>query len=222
MEKHTPYFKVLETIQKTKDCALCVLEKEAVHSYFDALLYENVNDPGVRETLRASRGYCPYHTHYLTGLHDTLALSILYKEQSLVAASFLQKNGFHKEISAEWHKHQMCPACMQAMQIRNHYLDILIKGFSEGEMRAAFLDHFHVCLNHFVQLLGSLPDDEYKKALVERMENRLKDLAGSLEQYCQDSQRIAAGEQFESPHRYAWKEAVETVGGLKDVFEPLL
>lgn len=222
MEKHTPYFKVLETLQKVKGCALCTLEKEAVHSYFDAFLYENVNNPVTRDVLRASHGYCPYHAHFLVGFHDALALSILYKEQALLAASFLEKNGLQKEAAAEWKKHGTCPGCLQALQIRKHYLGILLEGIAEREMREAFLDHFHVCLHHFLNMLDGLPDGEFKKGLVEKMRLRLEDLAGRLEQYCQDDQRIAMGERFESPHRHAWKEAVEIAVGQKDVFEPLV
>jgi hypothetical protein len=220
LEKHTPYFKVLETIQKSRDCGLCVLEKGAVHSYFEAFLYENVNDHGAREALRASRGWCPFHAHHLIGFHDTLALSILFKEQALLAGYFLEKQMEKTHFFSEWVSHAKCPACIQTIQIRQHYLAILVKGLiEEEEMRSAFFGNFHVCLNHFMLVVDALSDDAFKRQLVDRMWQRLADLAGRLEQYCQDCQINAAGETFDSPHRYAWKEAVETVAGLKDVFE---
>ncbi len=222
MEKHTPYFKVLETFQKSKNCGLCVLEKEAVHSYFDAFLYENVNGPGARVDLRSSRGYCPYHAHHLAGFRDTLALSILYKEQAQIAASFLEKNATHNNLFPKWEVHDMCPGCRQALQIRGHYISILIKGLGEPEMRKAFLDHFHVCLTHLLMVMDELDDADFKKKLAEKMSLRLKTLADHLEQYCQDCQKNADGEEFDSPYRYAWKEAIEIAAGQKDVFEPFL
>ncbi len=222
MEKHTPYFKVLETLQKARDCGLCGLEKSAVHSYFEAFLYENVNDPGARDSLRSSRGYCPHHAHQLAGFHDTLGLSILLKDQMLLEASFLERAASHKNISGEWAKHDLCPACRQAAQIRKHYAGILIEGLAEPEMREALLNHFHLCVNHLLMVLDGLHDEGLKRELAGKMRERLAGLAERLEQYCQDCQKNAAGEAFESPHAFAWKEALESASGQKGVFEPLL
>jgi hypothetical protein len=222
MEKHTPYFKVLETLQKAKGCALCVLEKEAFHSYFDAFLYENVNNPVAREALKVARGWCPQHAHFLVGFHDTLALSILYKEQTLLAASFLEKYSSRGDLFVEWGRHEPCPACRQAVQIRRHYIGILVKGLEESEMRKAFLDRFHVCFHHLLMVMDDIHDEGFKRELAGKMRSRLTGLADRLEQYCQDCQKNGAGEEFDSPHRYAWKEAVEIAVGLKDIFEPLL
>lgn len=222
MEKHTPYFKVLEAVQKNRDCPLCALEKEAVHSYFDAFLYENVNNPGARDALRASRGYCSYHAHHLAGFHDTLALSILYKDQVLLAASFIEKTASRMNILQEWIKHDLCPACRQAIQIRDHYAGILAKGLAEPEMREAFLANDHTCLNHWLMVMDQFQDEGLKGKLAGKMRERLAVLAERLEQYCQDCQKNAEGETFDSPHRFAWKEAIETTVGQKDVFEPFL
>ena len=60
-EKHLLYFTVLEAFQKAKGCALCELEAEATRRYLDSLLYESVNDPGVRENLVRAKGYCRRH-----------------------------------------------------------------------------------------------------------------------------------------------------------------
>ncbi len=222
MEKHMPYFKVLETLQKARGCALCVLEKEAMHANFDALLYENVNNPGTRNDLRESRGYCPYHAHVLVGFHDTLALSILYKDQALLAADFLEKYTTRKNLLAEWTKHEICPGCRKTVEIRRHYIGILVEGLAQPEMREAFLKNFHLCLNHFLMLMDALHDDAFKGLLAEKMKKRLSDLADRLEKYCQDCQKNAEGEVVDSPHRFAWREAVETAVGKKGVFEPLL
>ncbi len=222
MEKHMPYFKVLETLQKSGGCALCILEKEAMHSYFDAFLYENVNNPKARDFLRESRGYCPHHAYVLAGFHDTLALSILYKDQALLADAFLEKNPTHKNLLAEWAKHGMCPACHQTLQIRRHYIAILVEGLAQPEMREAFLNNFHICLHHLLLVMDDLHDEGFKRELAEKMQKRLTQLAEGLEQYCQDCQRKATGEVFDSSHEYAWKEAVEIAVGQKDVFEPLL
>lgn len=219
MEKHTPYFKVLEALQKGKGCALCTLEREAVRSYLDAFLYENVNDPRARDAWRASRGLCPVHAQLLLSLHDALALSILYKDQALLAASFLEENGDQKNLSALWAKHDECPVCRQALEIRKHYAGILSEGLKEPEMRGALVENFGLCFPHLLKTLDEVKDAGLRKELAEKMTGRLKDLADRLEQYCQDCQKNASGPVTDSPHQRAWKEAVETAVGQRGVFE---
>jgi len=222
MEKHTPYFKVLEALQKARDCALCGLEKGSLKSHLDAFLYENVNNPGARDALRASHGYCPHHTHHLAGFHDNLAFSILYQDHAALADAFLKKAAPHKTLFTEWANHEICPVCRQAQQIRNHYLGMLAEGLREPEMREALTDRFYFCWNHFLLLVDSIHDERLKEQLAVLMRGRLSNLASRLEQYCQDCQKNAAGEQFESPHAFAWKEALETFSGQKDFFEGLM
>ena len=57
-QKHMGYFDclLLEALQKAKLCALCELEARSTRRYLDNLLYENVNDLGVRGALAWSRG----------------------------------------------------------------------------------------------------------------------------------------------------------------------
>lgn len=220
MEKHTPYFKVLEALQKGHDCALCVLEKESLKNYLDSFLYENVNDPGAREALRASRGYCPHHAHHLAGFHDPLALSILYQDQASLAVEFLKKYGAHQDLASLWAKHEVCPVCRQALQIRRHYLGILIEGLRESEMREALLDRLTLCWMHSLLTMDAVHDGEIKRRMTALIQERLSGLGARLGQYCQDCQKNAEGEVVDSPHSFAWKEAVETFAGQKEVFEP--
>lgn len=220
MEKHTPYFKVLEELEKGKGCALCALEREAVRAYLDAFLYENVNDPRARDQWRAARGLCPTHAQLLLGLHDALALSILYKDQALLAKSFLEKHNGQKNLSSTWAQHVPCPVCRQALEIRKHYVGILSEGLKEPEMRGALVENFGLCFPHLLKVLDEAKDGGLRKELTEKMTARLKDLADRLEQYGQDCQKNAMGQVVDSPHQRAWKEAVETAVGQKGVFEP--
>jgi hypothetical protein len=56
---------------------MCELEAAATRRYLDSLLYESVNDPGVRENLIRSQGYCLRHAHLLLGFKDGLGTAIL-------------------------------------------------------------------------------------------------------------------------------------------------
>ena len=54
--KHLTYFALLDGLEGD-GCALCALVRRALERYFDGLMYEKVNDPSIRETLRASHGF---------------------------------------------------------------------------------------------------------------------------------------------------------------------
>ena len=56
VQKHLPYFSVLEAIQKAKGCFLCELEVEGTRRHLGNILYEFVNDVDGRATLVRSRG----------------------------------------------------------------------------------------------------------------------------------------------------------------------
>jgi hypothetical protein len=66
-----PYFDVIEALTKTTGCALCALETKSLKRYFDALLYEIVNDPKVRNELAQSKGYCRQQADMLLDCHGS-------------------------------------------------------------------------------------------------------------------------------------------------------
>jgi len=50
----------VEQLLRADACPICEAERRAGNNRLDMLLYENVNDPGVRAALRASAGWCGY------------------------------------------------------------------------------------------------------------------------------------------------------------------
>ena len=62
--KHMTYHSLREALA-APGCAFCRLVASAVDRYLRALLHESVNDPEVRERLRASRGFCREHSWQL-------------------------------------------------------------------------------------------------------------------------------------------------------------
>src|SRR3972149_2812113 len=59
------YFDVIDACARP-GCPFCRLSEETVNRYLGAILYENVNDPGTRDQLRSSLGYCNEHAWRLT------------------------------------------------------------------------------------------------------------------------------------------------------------
>lgn len=59
-DKSPTYFTLLEAFGK-RGCPVCRLMEEYSLSYLDSLLYEQVNDVGIRRKLRGARGFCNWH-----------------------------------------------------------------------------------------------------------------------------------------------------------------
>lgn len=77
--KHLTYFALLEELEGD-GCAHCALVLRALERYFDGLVYEKVNDRSIRETLRASHGFCPAHGEMLRQARSALGSAIIHRD----------------------------------------------------------------------------------------------------------------------------------------------
>lgn len=76
-QKHMAYYNLRDALAKP-GCPICRLVSDAVAHYLETLLYENVNDPGIRADLRRSNGFCPHHAGLLRDHGDPLGHAIIY------------------------------------------------------------------------------------------------------------------------------------------------
>jgi hypothetical protein len=221
--KHMPYYTVLEALKTAKGCALCELEAKAMHSYLDNLLYENVNDVGVRGDLARSRGYCPRHAHMLAGFQDGLGTAILYQDQVRLFLRFLsQLQGvmakvLRKNAVAEWSLHDVCPACRIEMQTRQGHLSTLLEALSETDMRQAFSTSAGLCVQHFLAALQRADDPHLRQYLLAVEDKKLEDLLHDLEEFCRKHDYRFIKDGF-GKEKDSWQRAINMMTGLKDVF----
>jgi len=221
-EKHLLYFAVLEAFQKAKGCALCELEAEATRRYLDSLLYESVNDPGVRENLVRAKGYCLRHAHLLLGFGDGLGTAILYQDQVRLFLRFLSdvkgtKSRLLKKRPAEWRRRQACPACRLQVEGREYHVAVLLAGLSHEEMRAAVESSPGLCVPHFLLTIERGRDDAPRRYLIETQENRFKELLNDLGEFCRKHDYRFRGEGF-GREGDSWMRAVKMMVGSRDVF----
>lgn len=80
--KHTLYFNLLDAFKDPDHgCPICVLVTRRVSNYLDGLSYENVNDPGIRTTLREAHGFCNHHAwQFVEEQRDSLGVGIIYRD----------------------------------------------------------------------------------------------------------------------------------------------
>jgi hypothetical protein len=118
-------------------CPACHGEHRAGWRYLDALLWEFVNDPGVRASLRASRGFCREHSEMALAVASeqaaSLGMAILYEdllgtaETSAADATRSRWRGGlrSKRNPRGMHPWLGCPACESAERTAQNYLRIL-------------------------------------------------------------------------------------------------
>ena len=221
--KHMPYYTVLEALKTAKGCALCELEAKAMHRHLDNLLYENVNDVGVRGDLARSRGYCPRHAHMLAGFQDGLGTAILYQDQVRLFLRFLgQLQGMmakvlSKNVQRQWGLHDVCPACRNELQTRQGHVSTLVEALSEADMRQAFSASAGLCVHHFLAVLQKADDAKSRQFLLSVQEQKFKDLLRDLREFCRKHDYRFVKDGF-GKEKDSWQRAINMMTGLKDVF----
>ncbi len=70
---HTVYFDIQDALAEP-GCALCQLALRSLRNYFNSMVmvYESVNDPGIRAAIRAAHGFCEVHGRMLREAHAAM------------------------------------------------------------------------------------------------------------------------------------------------------
>ena len=172
-------------------CAVCRLKARAGDQYLASLLWENVNDPDLRQEIRQARGFCHPHTWGLARrrgaslgtaiiVHDVLQSVLRALEgagfQALPAVSLRraqeswdprQPAAATAEVVAQLAQGQ-CLACAQEEKMEDIYLSTLLETLvGKDGLLAAYRASDGLCLPHFCQALARLRDKATFEALLE-------------------------------------------------------
>jgi len=80
MQKDPSYFDLLEACSEP-GCPVCRISLKLARRYVDSILYEYVNDPGVRDEIRRSRGYCNEHAGWMLDVRGAgLGIAIFQRD----------------------------------------------------------------------------------------------------------------------------------------------
>ncbi len=181
---------MLEEFQNARECPFCSLAAKSSHKYLDALLYEKVNDGGVRKELKKAHGFCKKHAKELVSLGGALGIGIIYREQlknfmellSAVRVSRVDNEKLLKEIS-RWSNHSKCPACEFERNAIERYVDTFIYFLDDGDMRKAFESSNGVCVEHFTLVLSRIEDAERRDYFVGVEVEKLRHLYNNVEEF---------------------------------------
>ena len=200
-EKHLPYYTVMEAIQQAKGCPLCFLEVSTTRRYLEGVLYEFVNDSGVRRDLVRSKGYCHRHAHVLAGFRSGLGTAVLYQDQIRLLLELLEtlpapaSKITRRSAVTAWAKRAPCPACRRESEGRERHVAIFVEGLDDETMRAAFDACPGLCVPHFLFVYERTKSAALRQGLVETQQRKFRTLQAELSEFIarHDYRRVGEG-----------------------------
>lgn len=209
-------------------CAVCRLTALAIERYLDGLLWESVNDPGLRGDIRRARGFCHEHAWELVGDGASVGVAIIVRDvlqevlavleggkfQALPALSLRrtqetldskQPAAATAELVGQLNPQSPCPACAQAETMEDIYLSTLVEQLlGEDGLLAAYQASDGLCLPHFRRTLARVRDEAVFEALVSAQRAIWERLVGHLSEIIR-----------KSDYRFQHEPRGEEVGGVK-------
>ena len=77
-------------------CPMCRVTRQAVEHYLDGLIYEKVNDPGLRSAMREARGFCQRHAWGRVRHGAALGVAIMLRDVLHTLQSALSEGRFRQ------------------------------------------------------------------------------------------------------------------------------
>ncbi|MBN1812952.1 MAG: hypothetical protein JXA14_14045 [Anaerolineae bacterium] len=235
MSRTSSYYDVRDVLAQP-GCAVCRLKNRAVERYLDGLLWESVNDPGVRRQIRQARGFCHDHAWQLVRPAASLGVAILHRDVLLAMLDILQEARFqappllslqraHQAVDTEQPSaataelvgrlapQAPCPACKQGAEMEAIYLDTLLQELlGEDGLLATYQESAGLCLPHLRQALARLRSEAVFQALVDAQKAIWQRSEANLGEFIRKSDARFRDEPW-GDERDAWLRAIATVAG---------
>jgi hypothetical protein len=231
MSKHTTYYELRDALAKD-GCPICRRAKDAVASFVDGLVYEKVNDVGLRHEIRCARGFCNLHAGQLRDHGGALGIAIIHRDvlenairvvqaaEYQADGSWLQslRRGPATEANADLVRDLLpqaeCPACRVRDDAERRNVETLIEHIHEPELGQALRASAGLCLLHFRQAVQAVPGKPAFETLVEiqlatwtRLREEVKEFIRKQDYRFRDEGLGAEGD--------SWIRALEQISGAR-------
>lgn len=159
------YFDLIDGF-KQPGCGICRYSLRAVERFFDSLTYENTNDPGIRDGVRAARGFCNRHTFQYLSFGDELGSALIYRDilhtvlpainegrssgMAAIAGALTDPDGQRGADHAlkALAPTEVCLACQRLQQSEEHYMATFLQHLGHQEFAATFEQSSGLCTVH--------------------------------------------------------------------------
>ena len=198
------FTELLEDFKKD-GCPICRLNFSNIDSYFSSILYECVNDPGVRKNLRNSFGYCRGHSiqfiDFVENSYNRFGASIIIAD---IAAEIIKELGKLSKLSLKelkkipGAKHK-CPACSYQESHEHIYYFEIINNLENEDFFNKLLKSDGLCMDHLHGLIKIIKDPIKRFKIIENQKLKLSKLIKDMDAFVkkhsgQNSQKITSDE----------------------------
>ncbi len=210
-------------------CPACRGAARAAARFLEAVLWEMVTDPGVRERFRAAHGLCRDHAFLLLEVaarrSQATGVAVLYedflahiaREVERAAAEAPARRGRPRARGGpvgRLRPHAPCPACEPAARVAEAYLRLLAREPATSEIgRAARSEGRGLCLPHLALGLGLAEDREELRRLAEIFLRGEAELRGELAGFVRKHDHRFRDEPMSEGERTSWVRAVHRLVG---------
>jgi hypothetical protein len=227
---HTVYFEVQDALAEP-GCALCRLALRSLHNYFDSMVYESVNDPGIRDDIRAAHGFCEVHGRMLREAHDALGTAIIHRDVLRALDEELSGTPYtapsigerlaHALLGNEGANHgngrplapkQPCPACAHRASTDQVYVSALMQHLTEAELLPLFQKSAGLCQPHLRLAIRAAPDTATFERLQAAQRAIWQRLVDELDEFIRKHDHRFSGEAI-GAEGTSWSRAIDLVSG---------
>jgi len=211
-EKHSVYFNLLDALKET-GCPICFLVKKSAHKFMDDILYENVNDPGVRDNIRKAGGFCNRHAWQLRKIGDGFGLGIVYEELMRLGLKELQAPaGFQMKEEAE----KPCIVCNEERDVAGRYISVFLEHFDDAELKLSYKNSFGFCSPHLNLAIKMCRNKKSVKEIIDIESAKVNGLLDELKEFHRKHGYRFTKDRFGEDF-YSWTRAIEKMIGKEGI-----
>ena len=229
--KHLSYHALVEVLDDD-GCPFCALVLSALERYFSTVIYEQVNDIGMRAALRASQGYCAAHGEMLRTARSALGSAIIHRDVLNTLTRALEGESLPTSTTPNWLRGlvdtgrrpqepvlggaEPCPACLRIYEREQNYIDTLLLNWDDELLQTRFRNSAGLCLSHLRLTLERTKDAAQFDAIKTAHLAIWRDLIGELDEFIRKQDYRFADETI-GAEGTSWSRAIDLVSGIWQV-----
>jgi hypothetical protein len=225
---------LIEALKKP-GCPACRIFRQSSERALESFLWENVNEPDVRQGILDAYGFCAAHTRVMVArevLTSSLPLgtNIIYEHLGRVVArelkglrpggvklpanpfrAILRRLGVKTAAGGALHPRGACPACAVGENAARNSLHVLCEeAQKDGDVRAAYLESDGLCLAHLRTAAEEL-SARFPAALtllIDDMVRRLEDQSRDMKEFIRKNNWAYREEKLSEAEDTAWRKTL--------------
>jgi hypothetical protein len=238
--KFIAYFELSDAFRE-EGCPICRLLLKWTRRSLDSLFHEFVNDPGVRQRLRASQGFCNWHAWMAATIDNSQSgIAVIYEHllRDEIARlrdlrATIRPRSWWVRFKATWLRGKnrkpilgsrrgkaVCAVCERMDRFfERNLIDTLVAHMTDKEFSDGFRLSFGLCLPHLYQAVATGRDHANLPLLLDIHLEILGKLRGELNEYIRKLDYRYMAEP-RGDEKTAWRRVIELFVGKQEVFGP--